>query len=185
MLPNPNSREVRRSEVVSYEQSSDPDNITPLARPVRQQTEHVTSTTGGIEQQQHVIVDNAGQEHREATSADRAAERRYKLYLTSQIIWIVFGIVEALIGIRVVLKLIGANPANEFAHFVYNASALFLAPFVGLTGTPAAGGMVLEVSSIIGMLVYALIAWALVKIVWLLGDRPMTRSATTYDRFHS
>jgi len=43
---------------------------------------------------------------------------------------------------------------------IYGFTNLFLFPFVGLTGTPAAGGMVLEISSVIAMLVYALAGWA-------------------------
>jgi hypothetical protein len=79
---------------------------------------------------------------------------------------------EALIALRIGLKLIGANPDNPFAAFVYNVSHIFLFPFEGLVGTPAAGGMVLELSSIIAMVVFALLAWALERIVWLIFYRP-------------
>jgi hypothetical protein len=41
-----------------------------------------------------------------------------------------------------------------------------------MTATPAAGGMVLELSSFFAMLIYALIAWVVERIVWLLLYRP-------------
>ena len=63
----------------------------------------------------------------------------------TQLVWLLFGILEALIGLRVLLKLIAANPNSPFAALVYNASSLFVWPFAGLTRTPAAEGMVLDI----------------------------------------
>lgn len=88
-------------------------------------------------------------------------------FKAAQWIWLGLGIVETLIGLRVVLKLIAANPESPFAAFIYNFSAIFLFPFAGLVGTPASGGMMLELSSIIAMLVYALLAWGIQRIVWV------------------
>ena len=99
-------------------------------------------------------------------------EQRIFSFKATQWIWLGLGIVEALIGLRVVLKLIAANPESPFAAFIYNVSAIFLYPFAGLVGTPAAGGVVLELSSIIAMLVYALLAWGLERIVWVTFYRP-------------
>jgi hypothetical protein len=83
---------------------------------------------------------------------------------------------------RVLLKLIAANPDSGFAGFAYNIASPFLAPFFGLTGSPAAGGNVLEVPSVIAMLVYALVGWGLVRIIRVLFDQSATRSSSTYDR---
>jgi len=47
-----------------------------------------------------------------------------------------------------------------------------------------AGGMVLEIPSLIAMVVYAVIAWGLVQVIWLFY-RPMTRGGSRYDRFRS
>jgi len=99
-------------------------------------------------------------------------ERRLFSFQTSKWIWLVLGIVEIIIGLRVLLLLIGANPESPFAAFIYDLSAIFLLPFAGLVGAPAAGGMVLELSSIIAMLVYALLAWVIDRIVWVIFYRP-------------
>jgi len=98
-------------------------------------------------------------------------QRSFVVRLT-QLVWLLFGILEALIGLRVFLKLIAANPNNAFAALVYNASSLFVWPFSGLTRTPAADGMVLDIPSIIAMLVYALVAWVVVRLIWIVLDRP-------------
>ena len=99
-------------------------------------------------------------------------EQRVFTFKLTQLVWLLFGLLEALIALRVGLKLIGANPANPFASLVYNLSALFLWPFFGLTGTPAVNNMVLEIPSIIAMFVYALVAWVVARIVWLIFYRP-------------
>ncbi len=82
-----------------------------------------------------------------------------------------FGILEGLLGIRFVLALFGANPAAGFAQFIYSITKPFLVPFVGLFGTARSGGSVFDVSPLVAIVVYALIAWVLVKVVSLvLGD---------------
>ncbi len=99
-------------------------------------------------------------------------EQRVFTFKLTQLVWLLFGLLEALIALRVLLKLIGANPANTFATLVYSLSSLFLWPFFGLTGTPSANGLVLEVPSIIAMFVYAVVAWVIAWIVWLVLYRP-------------
>ena len=117
-------------------------------------------------------------------STVQTEERTFIVRLT-QLVWLLFGILEALIGLRVLLKLIAANPNSPFAALVYNLSSLFVWPFSGLTRTPAAEGMVLDIPSIIAMLVYALVAWAIVRLIWIVLDRPVnptTVSQTTVVR---
>lgn len=99
-------------------------------------------------------------------------DRRVFTFKATYVIWLLLGLLEALIMFRVMLKLIAANPDNPFAQLVYNLSNLFVFPFMGLTAAPAAGGAVLELSSLIAMLVYALLAWAVERIVWVIFYRP-------------
>lgn len=113
------------------------------------------------------------------------AERAFTFKAT-QLIWLGLGILEVMFALRVFLKLIAANPGNMFASLLYAFTDLFLFPFAGLTRTPAAGGMVLEVHTLIAMVVYALAAWALERIVWVVFYRPretqVVTQATTTDR---
>lgn len=88
----------------------------------------------------------------------------------TQIIWLVTGILEALIGIRVVLRLLAASPEAGFAQFIYGITAVFVAPFGLLFQDPSAVGAVLELSSLVAMLIYALAAWGLVRILWVILD---------------
>ena len=100
------------------------------------------------------------------------AEQRRTLLKISQFIWLGFGVLEGLIGLRILLKLIAANPQSPFANLIYEVTKPFLAPFVGLTPTPAANGVVLEIHSIIALFVYALISVLIERLIWIIFSRP-------------
>ena len=119
-----------------------------------------------------------------ATAYDPYAGRRRSSYRLVQAIWLLFGIVEGLLAIRFILKVLGANPAAGFATFIYSATDPFVAPFNNLFGTPASGGSVLELNTIIAIVVYMLVAWLIVKVVWLLAgeSRSATHAVTTSTR---
>ena len=99
-------------------------------------------------------------------------EQRIFSFKATQLIWLGLGILEALIALRIGLKLIGANPNSPIVALIYGFTYLFLFPFEGMTATPSAGSMVLELSSFFAMGIYALIAWAVERVVWLIFYRP-------------
>lgn len=98
-------------------------------------------------------------------------QRQIVLRKTTNFVWWFTGIVEGLIGLRVVLRMMAANPGNPFADFIYTLSGLFLWPFQTLVSNPSTDGVVLEISSIIAMMVYLLLAWVFVELLWLLLGR--------------
>ena len=106
------------------------------------------------------------------TQREPEREQRILTFKITQLIWLMLGILEALIALRIGLKLIGANPGSPIVALIYGFTDLFLFPFAGMTATPAAGGMVLELSSFFAMVIYALIGWAVERVVWLLFYRP-------------
>lgn len=109
-------------------------------------------------------------------------EQRIFTFKATYVIWLFVVILEALLALRIGLKLIGANPDSSFAALVYGFTDLFLFPFAGLIGTPTAGGMVLEITSIIAMLVYALIGWAFERLVWVIFYRPREAAVAVTQR---
>jgi hypothetical protein len=133
------------------------------------------------EREKVVVTQNAGLKHRERIVENTGLARRQTASMISQVIWLLFGILEGLIILRIVFKFIAANPSNPFASLVYGITDLFLWPFYGLIGTPSYGGMALEISSFIALIVYALISWLLVKIVWLIFRPAPTEVIETYD----
>ena len=106
------------------------------------------------------------------TLHEQGREQRVATFKVTQVVWLLLGLLETVIGLRVIFKLIAVNGANSFAALLYNVTNLFVAPFTSLVKAPASGGMVLEISSIIAMVVYLLIAWGLERIIYVLFYRP-------------
>jgi uncharacterized protein YggT (Ycf19 family) len=93
-----------------------------------------------------------------------------------RIIWLVFGVLQALIVLRIVLLILGANEANDLVAFIIGVTDPFVEPFRGmfrLDEVSGASGSVLDVAAIV-----ALIAWTLVEALVLgvvgLADRRAT-----------
>jgi len=93
-----------------------------------------------------------------------------------RIIWLVFGVLQALIVLRIVLLILGANEANDLVAFIVGVTDPFVEPFRGmfrLDEVSGASGSVLDVAAIV-----ALIAWTLVEALVLgvvgLADRRAT-----------
>lgn len=136
-----------------------------------------------IQQREQVVVQQTGGHvHEERVVQNVNLEYREAIYKVTQFIWLLFGGLEALIGIRVILMLIGANPANTFTAFVYQLSELFLWPFRNIVANPALGNYVLEITSLMAMIVYPLIGWAIVRLIWVLFYRTPSSQVTTYHR---
>jgi hypothetical protein len=57
----------------------------------------------------------------------------------SNILYILFGLLEILLAFRFVLLLLGANRDSGFVSFVYALSAPFVAPFYGIFPNVAYG----------------------------------------------
>ncbi len=115
-------------------------------------------------------------ERTEAVVTDPYGKRRDTAHRVCQAIYLIFGIVEALLVIRFVLRLLGANAEAGFASLIYRLSGPLVAPFAGLFGTPQFNGNVLELEALMAIVVYGLVAWGLAKLAWLLLGE--TRSGT-------
>jgi len=115
-------------------------------------------------------------------------EQRIFSFKATQLIWLFLGILEGMLGLRFGLKLIAANPESPIVAMIYGFTNLFLYPFAGMTVTPSAGGMVLELPTLFAMAIYALIAWAIERIVWVIFYRPrgpvvaVTETSTSESR---
>lgn len=86
-----------------------------------------------------------------------------------KVVYYILGILEVLFTFRLIMKLLGANPENLFISIIYNVTYVLLFPFISIFRTATTTGIetrsILEPGTIIGMIVYALVALAIVKIV--------------------
>jgi hypothetical protein len=107
----------------------------------------------------------------QASTIQRDAGQPRFNWQTTQLIWLLLGLLEALFGLRFLLQLVGASGA--WASALYNFTAFFLLPFAGLTGAnPAGSGLVLEISTLMAMAAYGLLGWLLARATWMIFYRP-------------
>jgi len=94
------------------------------------------------------------------------------------IVYYILGVLEVLLAFRLVFKLLGANPQSPFVSFIYSVSQAFLAPFNGIFRATVTKGIeaqsVLEPTTIIAMIVYAVLAWGIVKLIEISRPHPTT-----------
>ena len=91
--------------------------------------------------------------------------------LISSFISLLIVLVEILLGIRFILKALGANELSEFAQWIYTISQSFLAPFANIFPSPTVGsGYVVELSTILAMVVYAILGYIAEEVVNHLED---------------
>ena len=82
-----------------------------------------------------------------------------------EVVYLVFGVINGLLAIRLMLKLLGVNPDAPFTGFIYGVTNFFLVPFKGLLPAEVNGRSVFEPSVLIAIVAYVLLALVIVKIV--------------------
>ena len=91
------------------------------------------------------------------------------------IIWYLYGLLAAFLVLRLILKLLGANSNNGFVGFIYSVSGALNAPFANIFGVTTSdtvtNGSQLEFSVIVAIIVYALIAFGVAKLLTLNDNR--------------
>ena len=102
-----------------------------------------------------------------------AANQNSAIARIVRIIYFLFGLLEVLLAVRVVLHMMAANTGNVFADFIYGVTTPFVALFGNLFTNPVLGGnSVLELTTIAAMIVYLILAWVIAQVVWLVLSRP-------------
>jgi uncharacterized protein YggT (Ycf19 family) len=91
------------------------------------------------------------------------AERQLgTLYRAKQVVWFITGLIVALIGLRFVLLLLGANVSTGFGAFILTITQPFVAPFLPLFNEQ---GSSVEFSDLIAIAVYLLVGWGISKLL--------------------
>jgi hypothetical protein len=101
----------------------------------------------------------------------------------ANVIYFLLGVLEVILALRFVFRLLGASQDNSFTQFLYNFSHVFVSPFNGIFHDQALGtSNVFEFSTLIAMLVFALLAWGLValsRVVFAPNESGRQRFTTT------
>lgn len=144
-------------------------------------TSNPTTDADRVIKEQKVVTN--GQEittHVEETtvvvpSAATIERRRYQR--ARRTVYTIVNILSIFIFIRFVLVLLGADPFNGFASFIYGITYPFILPFLGLFGAwrePVLGISIFEGSSLVAIAIYYLFAYIGSKVAQLIYLRTRT-----------
>jgi hypothetical protein len=85
-----------------------------------------------------------------------------------RIVVLVFGLIQIVIGLRIVLLLLDARTGNLLVSVINNVGGALAAPFEGILRTNAlsTGGSVLDIAAVV-----ALVGWTIIEliVIWSLG----------------
>ncbi len=88
--------------------------------------------------------------------------------MTRRIIVLVFGLIQIVIGLRIVLLLLDARTGNALVSGILDVSKILVAPFEGILNTNAltSGGSILDVAAVV-----ALVGWTILEliVIWAIG----------------
>lgn len=146
----------------------------------RREETHVVrdEPAGTVHEESHVTTDRDGPVAADTEVVSRMAPARR----ATEMIYLLFGIVDGLLVIRLLLKLLAANTDAPFAGFIYGVTNVFLVPFRGLLSTWVSGRSVLELSVVMAIVIYALIAYALARLIAIALSRTVMVSHRSRSR---
>lgn len=111
---------------------------------------------------------NLSEKERSISAADQNSAASRVVY----IVYFIFGALLLLLGFRFILQALGVNAQNAFASLIYGLSAPFVALFATLVNNPSLGGnAVFEITTLVAMAVWAIVAWLIARAVWLVMSR--------------
>lgn len=95
--------------------------------------------------------------------------RRFALDTAQALIYlinIIIGIIELMLGLRILLRLFGANPATPFVAWVYNSTNSLLGPFRNMFPvTEVLEGSFLDFTALFALIAYAVLGFLLAQII--------------------
>ncbi len=91
--------------------------------------------------------------------------------IAQRIVYYVGGVIVALLIVRLLLQLLGANQESDFVSFIYGLSGVFVAPFFGIFGDPTFGQSHFETSTLVAIVVYTLVIVGIAKLITVTRPR--------------
>jgi uncharacterized protein YggT (Ycf19 family) len=117
-----------------------------------------------------------GEETEISAEAAQAEARTIKYAigkLNDYLLWFLM-VLEIMLVVRFIFRLIGADPNNPFAGFLYALTQIIILPFYHIVPDPGGpnGPHVFEFSTLIAMAIYALVFYAIRRFLHILISSP-------------
>lgn len=92
-----------------------------------------------------------------------------------RLVVLIFGIIQVLIVLRIVLLLLNAREGNDLVRFILDLSQVFVAPFIGIFNNDAlrANGSVLDIAAIAALVGWTILEWIVLWAVNLFRREPV------------
>ncbi len=191
--PNSGYRQIPETPIPPYQQPMYPyqGNPVPYGDQGYKSANNLVSSSdmGAIHAESHYSTyrDAMGNlvESRQQVFEDQNQMRANIRYWSKTIIYFLLGALEVILLLRFIFRLLGANAYNNFISFLYGLSHPFVVPFNGIFNDQTLGkGGVFEFSTLVAMVIYALLAWGLVALIRILFApvRASRQSVTTTRR---
>jgi uncharacterized protein YggT (Ycf19 family) len=87
------------------------------------------------------------------------------------VIYTIFSIIEIFLVFRVLFKVLGANPHNIIAQFIYRTSDPLVSPFEGLFKSINFHYFTLDTNGIIAIIVYSIAGYIILEILNTISRR--------------
>lgn len=84
---------------------------------------------------------------------------------TYQLIYLIFGVAEGLIGIRFAFRLFGANAVSPIVSFIYSFTDMLMSPFRFIFPTSQAAGAVFDWTALVAILFYVFLSWIVTQVI--------------------
>jgi hypothetical protein len=96
-----------------------------------------------------------------------------------RIVVLLFGLIQIVIGARIVLLLLDAREANALVSAVLSISQVFVAPFEGIlrTDSLSAAGSTLDITAIVAFVGWTILELIVLWIIGIFGRRSATATA--------
>lgn len=90
--------------------------------------------------------------------------------VVQRIVYYVGGVIVALLALRLLFQLLGANQSAGFVDFLYAITAVFVVPFNGIFGEPTFEQAHFDTAALVAIIIYSLLTMGVAKLLSL-GQR--------------
>lgn len=120
-----------------------------------------------MDERQPAETHNANTEASDTVHEQETARRRAQApgsLIAKRVIYYIGSIIIALLAIRLILQLLGANEGNGFVDFIYAVTTPLILPFYGIFGEPTYGQSQFETAALVAIIIYGLVTIGIAKL---------------------
>lgn len=88
----------------------------------------------------------------------------------------IVGAIEFFLGVKFLLRLLGANPTAPFVAWIYDMAATLEAPFANIFPTTKIEGYVFDFTTLFALFIYVFIGYLIVELLAFINFSTTTRT---------